>query len=534
MFEYELRFANLVGTQQTIKVASGQLLFVLGPNGSGKSTLMQLFASGNHGRVRRLTAHRQVWFQSDAVDLTPQGRLQTENSISAADTQAESRWRDDYAAQRAQAIVFDLIESENIEARRIAEAAREGNLDLVRQLASAKSPISKINEILAISNLHYEVVVSEGGRLEAVRAGHAPYSIAQLSDGERNALMTAATVLTAKPDSLILIDEPERHLHRAVVSPLLSTLLAQRPDCAFVVSTHDISLPLDQSECSALLIRQYCHSPQQWLADHLPKVEELDERTAEAVLGSRRQILFVEGDISSLDLQIYQILFPALSIKAVGSCTEVMRTVRGLNSAEGNHWIRPIGLIDRDNRDDEECTALAADGIFALEHYSIESLYYHPGVVAVVAEHCCESPGEAVSAATARGIQSIVAHRDRLIARLAERRIRNLVQSSAPTWVDIQSGRSSVEIDGSHLSSEEAAYFDQLSSNNDLGKLVSRYPVRETPFPTEVSRALGFANRHAYEGAVRKLAASSESCRLELFGLLRPIKDVLNSSESLA
>ena len=43
---------------------------------------------------------------------------------------------------------------------------------------------------------------------------------AELSDGERNALLIGSDVLTTEPNSLIILDEPERHLHRSIISPL--------------------------------------------------------------------------------------------------------------------------------------------------------------------------------------------------------------------------------------------------------------------------------------------------------------------------
>ena len=55
----------------------------------------------------------------------------------------------------------------------------------------------------------------------------------------------AATVLTVDPGTTLLIDEPERHLHRAIIAPFLSALFEQRQDCAFVVSTLELYLPAD-------------------------------------------------------------------------------------------------------------------------------------------------------------------------------------------------------------------------------------------------------------------------------------------------
>jgi predicted ATPase len=85
------------------------------------------------------------------------------------------------------------------------------------------------------------------------------FSAAQLSDGERKALQIAGSVLTAPPGTLFLIDEPERHLHRSIISPLLIQLFERRRDCGFIISTHDHDLPLDAFEARTLLLRS-CNS----------------------------------------------------------------------------------------------------------------------------------------------------------------------------------------------------------------------------------------------------------------------------------
>lgn len=532
MTSYRLTYPGADASQNELTVASGQLVFVLGANGTGKSTLLQVFASQHRGAVRRLTAHRQVWFHSDSIDITPHGRRQTETQIENSDGQAQSRWRDDYAAQRSQAVIFDLIDSENVEARRIAEAARSGDMDRVRELASAQSPIATMNDILRIANLEIQVQVREESRLMASRPGHQEYSIAELSDGERNALLIAANVLTAPENTLILIDEPERHLHRAVVSPLITTLIAHRPDCAFVVSTHDVDFPLDQSQCSALLVRRYSHAPQQWTTDLVERVEDLDEQVASAILGSRRRVLFVEGQASSLDLLLYEILFPTLSIRTAGTCVEVERTVRGLRAAGAFHWLTPLGLVDRDNRSDSECEDLARHGIAALEQYSVESLYYHPQTIKDVAERFGERPEAAVDQALDSILGAAQSHGSRLAARLVERRVRNELIRRAPDWQSIESGQASTQFDGGPLYQEELNTLNQMVQDRYSDRIVSRYPIRETPAPTNVARSLGFGTRHSYEQAVRRMLSDSDEAADRMRSLIRPLVTLVSRIEA--
>ena len=150
MTEFNLNFPINSGEQKQLTIKSGEIIFMVGPNGSGKSTLMHQFNTQNSGNVRRITAHRQIWLNSDSVDLTPASRQQMETSIYNQDRQEKSRYKDDYAHQRSQATIFDLIDFENVDARKIAEAARAGKLDEVAALASEQSPISKMNDILRI------------------------------------------------------------------------------------------------------------------------------------------------------------------------------------------------------------------------------------------------------------------------------------------------------------------------------------------------------------------------------------------------
>ncbi|MEM7792709.1 MAG: AAA family ATPase [Verrucomicrobiota bacterium] len=532
MSEFNLTYPTPNNQQEAKTIKSGELLFLVGANGSGKSTLMHEFAKQNYGKVRRIAAHRQVWFNSNAMNLTPASREQNEKNISSQDRQEQSRYRDDYAAMRSQVTIFDLIDSENVEARRIGDAARSGNMALVEELAREQAPLSKMNDILRISNLDISILAVEGSKLMAVRGSNPPYSIAELSDGERNALLIIANVLTAPPNTLILLDEPERHLHRSIVSPLISTLLGYREDLAFVVSTHDVLLPLDQNSSSALLSRIYNHRPRSWTIDYIESVQELDEDIAAAVLGSRRKILFIEGLSSSLDLQIYQILFPEVTIKSAGSCTEVEKIVKGLNSSSANHWVKAVGIIDRDNRSLEECQELLKCGIVALDHYSVESIYYHPTVVASILDRVAEisdiDKQEALSEIEEAIVSAANAHQERLSARMTQRNAANALQRLAPDWKEIQSNQAEIAFSTNDLYDQQSRALEQLIADRDHATIVSRYPMRETQALGNIARVLGFVSREKYEQAVRKMLIDCEDQRTEVLTLINTVESALN------
>ncbi len=89
---------------------------------------------------------------------------------------------------------------------------------MAKELSNNQAPLQAINELLAISNIPIKITLGKDEQLFASKNGSEPYSIAELSDSERNALLIGADVLTTEPNTLIILDEPERHLHRSIIA----------------------------------------------------------------------------------------------------------------------------------------------------------------------------------------------------------------------------------------------------------------------------------------------------------------------------
>ena len=146
--------------------------------------------------------------------------------------------------------------------------------------------------------------------------------MAEMSDGERSAVSVATDILTAGSGSLFLIDERERHLHRSIITPLLTSLISARSDCAFVVATHEVGLPLDFPE-SRVLLRE-CHfadkSAMTWTETYWSHASPLMRASLRDILGARGKILVrAEGRTTgSLDQPLYTLLFPGFSIVPKG------------------------------------------------------------------------------------------------------------------------------------------------------------------------------------------------------------------------
>jgi len=208
---FDLSFPSSNPAMSRLSLKEGELLFVLGANGTGKSGLMAHFASKRLKQTRWIAALRRTWFDSDASNMTAVEKARAEESIEIEETRPSFRYRYNNSAQRLNMTIFHLIEHENRCNRSITAAARSKDLEEIEKATENNPSITAmISEILHRSNIPITIEIAENERLMASRDGSPRHSAIALSDGERNALLIAADVLTAPPGTLLLIDEPER------------------------------------------------------------------------------------------------------------------------------------------------------------------------------------------------------------------------------------------------------------------------------------------------------------------------------------
>ena len=259
-----------------------------------------------------------------------------------------------------------------------------------------------------------------------------------------------------------------------------------------------------------------------WDADVVSSASGVDDDLKRDILGARRRILFVEGVENSLDKPLYSLVFPSVSVIAKGSCRDVEHAVSSIRNSDDLHWLNAFGLIDNDRRPQPEIDELKNDGVYATPVYSVEGVYYHPGIQVRVAERHARSTGDdfnsRVTLARLAAIAAIAPHVQRLSGRVAEKRVREEFLSRIPNKDQITAAAPvSFSIDVPKIVGEERALLQKALDEGDLATLVSRYPVRETPALSEIARNLGFQNRDQYEGAVRKLRWT-RPMRLHLLG----------------
>ena len=500
-----------------LQLEPGKMLFVLGANGAGKSSLMSRFTRQNQPSVRKIAAHRQTWMKTDAVDMTPARKVQTEKYIQDADTFYRSTFQDEYAAERASMTIYELVDAENIWARKIAAEVASGDMEAAKEAAKIKAPISIISELLRQSNIPISISIQANERVMARKDGHPEYSATELSDGERNALLIAGNVLTAPRGTLLIIDEPERHLHRSIISPLLSKLFERRPDCGFVISTHDHNLPLEVHGGRTLLLRS-CdfndRNVQSWEADELPADTPIDDILKRDLLGARRKILFVEGTESSLDKPLYSLIFPMVSVIPKGSCRDVELAVIGSREVKGLHWLHAFGIVDGDGHAPDQIQEKRDKGVYALPYYSVEAIYFHPQIIKRIASLQADVSGEDASELTQRaltaGISAIKGHTERLSQKVAKKSVRKLVLEKIPNDDALLEGQPiNIQNDAKAIWSERKSELDAALAGSEAESnwetILTKCPVRESSALTDISAALNFRKVEDFERAVRHL-----------------------------
>ena len=387
------------------------------------------------------------------------------------DREVHSRYREDYAAaERVGLAIYDLIDSDTMLEREIAALVRADKLKDAQKKAEKPSPIQIINELMRLSNIDIEISLEEKQKVMARRKGSTPYSVAELSDGERNAFLIAAGVLTAAPESLVLIDEPERHLHRSIIAPLLTLLFAKRPNCAFIISTHEVMLPLDHPHARTLLIRSCEYKESQadsWTVDLLDTDARIDDDLKRDILGARKKILFVEGTASSLDAPLYSLLFPQTTIIPKENCRDVEHAVKSLRDAANLHWVKVWGIIDNDRRSPEAIARLKGHNVYALPHFSVEALYFHPDMIRRVADRQAkvtgENPDDLCTRAVKGGIEAVRKQKSHMICDAAERLVRRKIFGDLPTREDIEKNdRVAIQVDVSAVRTAEEQQFERF------------------------------------------------------------------------
>lgn len=203
------------------------------------------------------------------------------------------------------------------------------------------------------------------------------YPAFQMSDGERIILYLVGRVLLAPEKALIVIDEPEMHLHKTIVDKLWNRLEQERQDCVFLYLTHDLQFAASRNGRKAW-IRSFEY-PSKWNIDNIDE-NDIPEELLLKLLGSRKKILFCEGKKNSLDSKLFELLFEDYTITPVETCKDVINFTKSFNKIP-NTVAKAYGIIDHDFRSKEQLSKLEEQNVFSYDVAEVENLFLLPDVI---------------------------------------------------------------------------------------------------------------------------------------------------------
>lgn len=517
----------LVGDRSVhLEAKPAEVITIVGANGAGKSALAtRLAGEVESNRLRRVLAQRKIWMTHSGPDISASGRESQSQNLEYWDRAEDSRIRDHADAARASIALFDLLGLIGEENRRDSDLLRRGVSIAADEIEALNTRVSDVlNSVLERAGLFVSIQMTEHQSFKAVhRSFGTEYPIVQMSDGERSALLLSAEVLTAPYESIIMLDEPERHMHRSISAKLVEALVEARSDCAFLLFTHDLDLAAEMvvrpgRVYASLGVEWEGDKPARWDLQEVTATDAIPEAARRAVLGGRKQILFVEGSKSSLDAPLYGTLFPDWTVVPSEGCESVIRNVKGLAESADHHWVEPSGIVDGDGRTGDERRALTAKGIHVLPVSEVESLYYCSGVLAAVAKRQASvddsDPAELEAAAKTEGLKALGGRGvlESLASKLAKNEVTRLVLEQIPSSIDERPIGIRVESPYPTV----LGLLRGLHATANYEALVTALPVRDSPFRAKVANALRFRTPEDYQSAALAAISNDEELRASL------------------
>ena len=180
-----------------------------------------------------------------------------------------------------------------------------------------------------------------------------------------------------------------------------------------------------------------------------------------------------------------------------------------------------------------DVSRLTEKGIYSLNAYSVESIYYCSDAMNAVAQRQAESLGrladQMVENAKSKALDELGKEdlAERMAARRCERKVREELQSQMPDWKSIASNPNhTITLTTGNWHQKELSYFQQLLADRDLEKIITRYPVRESGVLGSMVETFEL-NRKNYEDTLIARVKTDDDLAEKLRQLIQPLAEAL-------
>lgn len=383
---YSFNIPTVQGSK-TVTLEPGSSVVFVGANGAGKTRLAVQIEQSLGASVHRISAHRALVLNREIPKISEEAAMRGllyggSGEVYQLQHRDGTRWGQHAAVHLLNDFDFlqqALFAEQGNRALKTHTAARSGNVGEV--MATKFESLKSMWERL----LPTRTLVISGDRIDVAAPGNGDiYSASEMSDGERAVFYMLGQALMAPPDAVLVVDEPELHVHPSILGKLWDEVQAAREDCAFVFITHDLNFAAHRLG-QKFVIKSYQKSPI-WDLAEVPEDTGFDEATVTLILGSRRPVLFVEGMGGSLDSAFFRACFNDWTVIPRSSCAEVIHSVVTMRRNAALTRVTCAGVVDSDDYTEEEVAAMTSHGVGVLPVSEIENLVLLPTVASVIAK----------------------------------------------------------------------------------------------------------------------------------------------------
>lgn len=509
-------------------------VIIVGANGAGKSKLGAWIEQKNFESVHRVGAQRKLSFQeniplksySEAEESVFYGKRvngQALNSIMK--NRKSNRWHqnyttvliDDFDDVLSALLAINSNEEHNYVG--FCKAAEKAGIQkpevpimVIDKLKSIWDEVLQQRKLLMKDSKFYAVMKREEKGI--------PYSATEMSGGERSVLYFAAQILCMPSNKILIVDEPELHFHPSIMNRLWSALERCREDCLFIYITHDLQFASMHNHAEKIWIKEY--DGQNWKLQKIES-ENLPEELLLEILGSRKNVIFVEGESNSYDTQLYTELYPNYLIVPCGGCSQVISRTKAFRNNPELHDCEVYGIIDRDFRSEHEIKKYKSKGIYTINVAEVENLFLVEELIKLMAEQF----GENVDTAFHNVKQFVIDVRfsNQINGQICESvvaEIKYRLSSAEISKTDEAKAKESLEsvlssIDYDQIKSEQEQKFQQVLNSGNYKEVLKVYNKKD--LSKSIGHFLGIDNKYYCSKVISLLRGSKHD---EIVAALSP------------
>lgn len=511
------------GVPNSNPIIEFEQLVIIGANGSGKTRLGSKIEENNSTKAHRISAQKSLTMPNF---VTTKSKEVAESEFryggwmeSSPDYFKTQGWKDGRWGGRMNTFLLN-----DFEKLMVLLHTEEFEQSLEYKENGGGKPITKLDIIQGIweNVLPHRKLKKRAGVIETYASDNETvgYNGSEMSDGERVIFYLIGEVVCVPENSIIIIDEPEMHIHKSIVKKLFDLIENERQDCSFIYLTHDMDFAFSRQNAKKIWAKSY--EIDVWDYEILDENNPIPEQLYLEVLGSRKPVLFIEGDDSSIDYQLYQQVYSDFTLKPLGSCDKVIQTVKSFNEQNGFHHIKSNGIIDRDRRKQDDIIRLNSKEIWVLDVAEAENLLLLEEIVKAVASHMGENPEEVYTQVKRNLVTYFQSQlENQILIHFQERIRREMINASSFTKKEITTVITEVDTAFTNIDKQEIfdsikSEFEEILNTSDYNGILRVFNLKNALIPnSKVCSLTSINNKESYlKMVITLLKRDNESSQL--------------------